>query len=152
MIKGTNLVVRDIFSSDPYVKLCIGEHIVKTRVIKRDLNPQWNEELTLALPDLPLPLKLFVLDKDMFSADDEMGDAQIDLRPLLAAAKLKEGLQSFQEGMNIRRVVASNENGFVKDSVIKFKDGHVVQEVSIKLQHVEKGQIDLELQWQPCDT
>lgn len=146
---GMNLAIRDMFSSDPYVKLSIGEHEVKTRVIRRDLNPEWNEELTLPVPSPPLPLKLLVLDKDLFKADDTMGDAEIDLRPLSAAAKLKEGLKSFQEGMNIRRVVANNVNGFVKDSVIKFKDGYIVQEVLIKLQHVEKGQIELELKWQP---
>lgn len=151
VIKGTDLVVRDLFRSDPYVKLSIGGHEVKTRVIRNDLNPKWDEELTLAIPDPPLPLKLFVFDKDMFTADDKMGDAQIDLNPLIAAAKLKEGLKSFQEGMNIRKIVATNENGFVKDSVIKFKNGHIVQEICIKLQNVEKGQIDLELKWQSCD-
>ncbi|KAI5056346.1 hypothetical protein GOP47_0028164 [Adiantum capillus-veneris] len=150
VIKGTDLVVRDLFSSDPYVKLSIGEHEVKTRVIRNDLNPKWNEELTLAVPDPPLPLKLYVLDRDMFKADDKMGDAEIDLRTLVAAAKLKAGLQ-FQEGMNIRKIVATNDNHFATDSVIKFKDGHIVQEICIKLQNVEKGQIELELRWQPRD-
>lgn len=150
VIKGNDLAVRDLFSSDPYVKLSIGEHEVKTRVIRNDLNPKWNEELTLAIPDPPLPLKLFVFDRDMFKSDDKMGDAQIDLHPLIAAAKLKEGFQ-FQEGMNIRKIVASKENGFVTDSVIKFTNGHIVQEICIKLRNVEKGQIELELKWQPRD-
>lgn len=86
----------------------------------------------------------------MFKSDDKMGDAQIDLHPLIAAAKLKEGFQ-FQEGMNIRKIVASKENGFVTDSVIKFTNGHIVQEICIKLRNVEKGQIELELKWQPHD-
>ncbi|MCO5596081.1 hypothetical protein L7F22_050139 [Adiantum nelumboides] len=123
---------------------------VKTRVIRNDLNPKWNEELTLAVPDPPLPLKLSVLDRDLFKADDKMGNAEIDLRTLVAAAKLKAGLQ-FQEGMNIRKIVATKENHFATDSVIKFKDGHIVQEICIKLQNVEKGQIELELRWQPRD-
>lgn len=150
VIKGNDLAVRDLFSSDPYVKLSIGEHEVKTRVIRNELNPKWNEELTLAIPDPPLPLKLFVFDRDMFKSDDKMGDAQIDLHPLIAAAKLKEGFQ-FHEGMNIRKIVASNENSFVTDSVIKFKNGHIVQEICVKLRNVEKGQIELELKWQPHD-
>ena len=78
-----------------------------------------------------------------------MGDAQIDIRPLIAAAKLKEGLKNFQDGMNIRKIVASKENGFVKDSVISIKGGCIVQEVCVKLKNVEKGQIELELKWQP---
>ncbi|KAH7332485.1 hypothetical protein KP509_20G089800 [Ceratopteris richardii] len=150
VIKGTDLVVRDLFRSDPYVKLSIGEHEAKTRVIRNDLNPTWNEELVLAVPDPPLPLKLFVFDKDIFKADDKMGDAEIDLRTLISAAKLSAGLV-FQEGMNVRKIVATPENYFAKDSVIKFRDAHIVQELTINLQHVEKGQIELELRWEPCN-
>lgn len=125
---------------------------MKTRVIKRDLNPEWNEELSLAIPKPLLPLKLIVFDKDMFSADDKMGDAEIDLHPLVAAAKLQQGVQSFREGMTIQQIVATDENGFVNDSVIKFKNGHIVQVVSINLKNVEKGQIELELKWQPRES
>eukprot|EP00250_Pteridium_aquilinum_P009001 c18372_g1_i1 orf=283-774(+) len=148
VIKGTDLVVRDLYKSDPYVKLRIGEHEVKTRVIRKDLNPVWDEELTLATPDPPLPLKLFVFDRDIFSADDKMGKAQIDLCPLIAAVKLKEGLQNFREGQNIRKIAATDENGFTKDSVINFKNGQIVQEICVKLQNVEKGEVELELRWQ----
>ncbi|KAH7372384.1 hypothetical protein KP509_17G001200 [Ceratopteris richardii] len=150
VIRGTDLAVRDFFRSDPYVKLSIGEHEVKTRVKLNDLNPKWNEELTLAVSDSRLPLKLCVLDRDIFKADDKMGDAEIKLGMLVTAAKLKAGLQ-FQEGMNIRKIAATPENHFAEDSVIKVRDGNIVQEIRIKLQHVEKGQIDLELKWLPCD-
>jgi hypothetical protein len=90
-----------------------------------------------------------VFDKDIFKADDNMGDAKIDIKPLIAASKLSEELKTFQNGMNIRKIVASKENGFVTDSVITVKDGYVVQEVCVKLTNVEKGQIELELKWQP---
>ena len=85
----------------------------------------------------------------MFTADDNMGDGIVDLRPLIAAVKLKKDLQGLHEGMNIRKIVATKENSFVKDSVIKVKNGHVVQEVCLKLKNVEKGQVELELKWQP---
>ena len=52
----------------------------------------------------------------MFTADDNMGDGIVDLRPLIAAVKLKKDLQGLHEGMNIRKIVATKENSFVKDS------------------------------------
>jgi hypothetical protein len=90
-----------------------------------------------------------VFDKDIFKSDDSMGDAIIDLRPLIAAVKLRKGLPSLQEGMNIRKIVATTENGFASDSVIKIKGGQIVQELCLKLRNVEKGQVELELRWQP---
>lgn len=149
VIRGRDLVIRDLFSSDPYVRLRIGEHEVKTHVKENNLNPYWDEELTLATPDPPIPLKLIVLDKDMFSADDRMGDAQIDLQPLIGVAKRNDGSRILQDGLLLRTIVATRANGFAKDSVIKFKNGQIVQEVCMKLQNVEKGEIELELRWRP---
>lgn len=148
VIRGSNLAVRDLFSSDPYVKLRIGEHEVKTRVIKRELNPTWEEELTLATLDPSTPLLLRVMDKDSFTADDEMGDFKIDLRPLIETSELKKS-QTYQDGTVIRNIAATAGNGFASDSVIKLKDGNIVQELYVKLQHVEQGKIELELRWQP---
>lgn len=39
---------------------------LKTRVIRKDVNPEWNEDLTLSISDPNLPIKLvcsFVLSK-----------------------------------------------------------------------------------------
>lgn len=148
VIEGIDLAVRDIYSSDPYVKLRIGDHQVKTRVIKRSLNPRWNEELTLATRDPPEPLNLFVYDKDTFSADDNMGEAHIDLNPLINTVKLKES-HNCEEGVTIRSVAATGENGFTSDSVIKIKKGQIVQKICLRLKNVERGKIKLELVWQP---
>ncbi|KAH9299178.1 hypothetical protein KI387_030860, partial [Taxus chinensis] len=75
IVKGTNLAVRDLRSSDPYVVVRLGHQKVKTRVIKKDLNPTWDEELSLYIPhSTPLLLKLEVFDKDLLSRDDKMGN------------------------------------------------------------------------------
>ncbi|XP_027344989.1 ADP-ribosylation factor GTPase-activating protein AGD12-like isoform X4 [Abrus precatorius] len=50
VIKGTDLAIRDIMTSDPYVILNLGQQIVQTTVIKSNLNPVWNEELVLSVP------------------------------------------------------------------------------------------------------
>ncbi|KAE8713838.1 putative ADP-ribosylation factor GTPase-activating protein AGD11 [Hibiscus syriacus] len=90
VVKGTNLAVRDMLTSDPYVILALGQQSVKTRVIKNSLNPIWNESLMLSIPESIPPLKVLVYDKDTFKADDFMGDAEIDIQPLVAAAKAYE--------------------------------------------------------------
>eukprot|EP01018_Ginkgo_biloba_P037746 Gb_01606 [translate_table: standard] len=58
VVKGINLAVRDMMTSDPYVILTIGHQTVKTRVIKSNLNPVWNEELMLSVPNPLQPLKV----------------------------------------------------------------------------------------------
>ncbi|CAI9102748.1 OLC1v1001067C2 [Oldenlandia corymbosa var. corymbosa] len=61
VVRGTNLAVRDMMTSDPYVILSLGNQSVKTRVIKNNLNPVWNEKLMLSIPDNVPPLKLVTL-------------------------------------------------------------------------------------------
>ncbi|KAK3163014.1 hypothetical protein QOZ80_1BG0096530 [Eleusine coracana subsp. coracana] len=55
IIRGTNLAIRDVMSSDPYVIINLGHQSMKTKVIKSSLNPVWNERLMLSIPD-PVPL------------------------------------------------------------------------------------------------
>ncbi|KAJ7960101.1 C2 domain containing protein [Quillaja saponaria] len=78
--RGVDLAVRDVRSSDPYVVFKTGKQ-VKTRVVKKNTNPEWNEDLTLSIADPNLPIKLYVYDKDTFSLDDKMGDAEFEIGP-----------------------------------------------------------------------
>ncbi|KAK8521398.1 hypothetical protein V6N12_005305 [Hibiscus sabdariffa] len=56
--RGVNLAVRDVRSSDPYVVVKMGKQKLKTRVIKKDVNPEWNEDLTLSVTDPSVPIKM----------------------------------------------------------------------------------------------
>ncbi|KAL8555267.1 hypothetical protein ACS0TY_003176 [Phlomoides rotata] len=123
IVRGTNLAVRDVMTSDPYVILSLGNQSVKTRAIKNSLNPIWNESLMLSIPENVPPLKLLVYDKDTFSTDDFMGDAEIDILPLLSAAKA-DGEAAAAAGM-------------------------VKQVIPIKLQHVERGILEIQLECIP---
>ncbi|KAI5065947.1 hypothetical protein GOP47_0018571 [Adiantum capillus-veneris] len=149
IIQGSDLAPRDLKSADPYVLLSIGDQKVKTPPIRRSLNPVWEQDLTLGTSEPVMPLKLFVFDKNTFTSDDEMGEAQIDLTPLIGAVKLKEQAHTTAENVVIHRVVASKENSLARDSIIKFRNGTIVQECCVKLQNVERGEIELELMWQP---
>lgn len=148
VVRGTNLAVRDIVTSDPYVILSLGQQSVKTRVIKNNLNPVWNEQLMLSIPETIPPLKMLVYDKDTFKPDDFMGDAEIDIQPLVSAAQASEN-SSIREPMQLGSWVASKDNTLVRDGIITFVDGKVKQEISLRLQNVEKGTLDIELECVP---
>ncbi|KAK8299118.1 hypothetical protein V6Z12_D05G301700, partial [Gossypium hirsutum] len=90
VVKGTNLAVRDMLSSDPYVILALGHQIV--------------------------------YDKDTFTTDDFMGDAEIDIQPLVAAAKAYEKSE-IHESMQLGKCVANRDNNFLKDGIINLADG-----------------------------
>ncbi|KAK6928893.1 C2 domain [Dillenia turbinata] len=148
IVKGTNLAIRDVMTSDPYVILSLGQQSVKTRVIKSSLNPVWNEQLMLSIPDQIPPLKLLVYDKDTFSTDDFMGQAEIDIQPLVSAAKAYEN-STINESMQLGKWVASKDNTLVKDSIISLVDGKVKQDITLRLQNVERGILEMELECVP---
>lgn len=148
VVKGTNLAVRDMITSDPYVVLTIGHQTVKTRVIRSNLNPVWNEELMLSVPNPMPPLKVKVFDKDTFSSDDSMGEAEVDIEPLVSAAKayMNSGIIG---PMQIGKWLATADNALASDSTINLIDGQVKQEVTLKLQNVESGTLEMELECVP---
>ncbi|KAL8268628.1 hypothetical protein R6Q59_002426 [Mikania micrantha] len=143
VVKGTNLAVRDMMTSDPYVILSLGNQSVKTRVIKSNLNPVWNEKLMLSIPNNIPPLKVIVYDRDTFKADDFMGDAEIDIQALVSAAKAFENSEVDESALRHGKYAES------KDGVITISKGTVKQEIALKLQNVEKGVLQIELECVP---
>jgi stromal membrane-associated protein len=140
------LAIRDFRSSDPYVILTLGQQKTQTSVMKKNLNPVWNEELKLSVPQEYGPLKLQVFDQDVLSSDDLMGEAEVDLQPLITSAAAFGDPDSLPD-MQIGKWLTSNDNALVKDSAINVIDGKVKQEMTLKLQNVESGEIELELEW-----
>ncbi|KAF6144587.1 hypothetical protein GIB67_006079 [Kingdonia uniflora] len=143
--KGINLAVRDISSSDPYVVIKMGKQKLKTRVMKKNVNPEWNEDLTLSVADPNLPIKLIVYDKDTFSLDDKMGDADFDIKPFLEAVKMH--LTDLPSGTTITRVTPCRQNCLAEESCVKWVNGKVVQDICLRLRNVECGEVEIKLQW-----
>ncbi|CAK9182548.1 unnamed protein product [Ilex paraguariensis] len=195
--RGVNLAVRDVRSSDPYVVVKMGKqesHDVasfrllrgislmldsvkrlKTRVIRKDVNPEWNEDLTLSIqnPNLPIKLKdagyggalitifnkkdagyggalitIFnktVYDHDTFTKDDKMGDAEFDIKAFLEALRMK--LDGLPSGTVITRVQPSRTNYLAEESTVIWKDGRVMQDMCLRLRNVECGEVELGLHW-----
>ncbi|RAL46631.1 unnamed protein product [Cuscuta campestris] len=145
--RGVNLAIRDISTSDPYVVVRLAKQKLKTRVVKNNVNPEWNEDLTLSVSDPNLPVKLQVYDKDTFSMDDKMGDAEFDVKPLMEAVKMD--MRDTPSGSVITKVKPSPENCLAKESGIVWEKGKVVQKMVLRLKNVECGELELELQWIP---
>lgn len=144
--RGINLAVRDVKSSDPYVILRLGKQKLKTRIIRKSLNPEWNEDLTLYITDPNEPIKLYVYDHDTFSLDDKMGDAEFDIGPFLEAIKLnlQDGIP---DGTIITKVKPDRQNCLSEESNIVWYNGKVVQDMFLRLRNVECGELELQLQW-----
>ncbi|XP_021296434.1 protein C2-DOMAIN ABA-RELATED 1-like [Herrania umbratica] len=143
--RGVNLAVRDVVSSDPYVVVRMGRQKLKTRVVKKSVNPEWNDDLTLSVADPSLPVKLAVFDKDIFSLDDKMGDAEFEIGPFIEAVKMRlEGLPS---GTVIRKIQPSRQNCLSEESCIIWSNGKVVQNMFLRLRNVECGEVELQLEW-----
>ncbi|KAJ1428627.1 VASt domain [Sesbania bispinosa] len=65
--------------SDPYVRLQLGKQRVRTKVIKKSLNPKWEEEFSFRVDDLNDELVIYVMDEDKFFNDDFVGQLKVPI-------------------------------------------------------------------------
>uniref|UniRef100_A0A8C7CDP7 Multiple C2 and transmembrane domain containing 1 n=1 Tax=Oncorhynchus kisutch TaxID=8019 RepID=A0A8C7CDP7_ONCKI len=70
-------------TSDPYVKFKIaGKEVFRSRTINKNLNPVWDERVSLLVDSLREPLYVKVFDYDFGLQDDFMGSAYLYLESL----------------------------------------------------------------------
>lgn len=143
--RGINLAIRDTVSSDPYVVITHGDQRVRTSVVKNNCNPEWNEELTISISDPNVPINLTVYDKDTFTVDDKMGEAQIDIKPYMEC--LEWGLQSLPDGTKVNRVQPNAVNCLSDESCIIWNKGKMTQEMLLRLRNVERGEVQIQIEW-----
>ena len=92
VIRARNLRAMDFNGfSDPYVKLQVGKQRFKTKVVKMNLNPEWDQEFSFVVADVREVLKLDVYDEDLIGIDDFLGQVKVPLEDLLAAENLSLG-------------------------------------------------------------
>lgn len=144
--RGINLAVRDVRTSDPYVVLKSGDKKLKTHVKRKDVNPEWNEELTLSISDPNQIIKLTVYDHDTFSKDDKMGDAFFDIKEYIAAMKM-DFLNDLPQGTVISRIQPSRTNCLSEESKIIWSESKVTQDLCLRLRNVECGEVEVSLNW-----
>ncbi|XP_068422648.1 multiple C2 and transmembrane domain-containing protein 1 isoform X5 [Clinocottus analis] len=82
--KGNNLAIRDrTGTSDPYVKFKIaGKEVFRSKTIHKNLNPVWDDRVSLLVENLKDPLYVKVFDYDFGLQDDFMGSAYLHLESL----------------------------------------------------------------------
>eukprot|EP01104_Vermistella_antarctica_P010125 TRINITY_DN2676_c0_g2_i1.p1 TRINITY_DN2676_c0_g2~~TRINITY_DN2676_c0_g2_i1.p1 ORF type:complete len:685 (+),score=232.37 TRINITY_DN2676_c0_g2_i1:43-2055(+) len=75
--------------SDPYCKVVTGKKIKRTKMVKKCLNPVFNEAVGFVLTEYPPPkvVRVEVWDWDKLSADDFIGGADVDLAKLVPNKK-----------------------------------------------------------------
>jgi hypothetical protein len=147
VVRGSNLIIADplTHTSDPYVVLSYGPQKVKTSVQKKNSNPVWNEVLQLAVTNPTKPVKLEVFDEDKFTADDSMGVAEFNVTDIYDAAKLD--LKHVSDGARIKTIYPVGVNYLGAESHVSWKNGKVVQDITLKLSKVDSGLIVLQLEW-----
>ena len=74
--------------SDPYLKLQIGNSTHKrqkcqTKIVKKNLNPEWNETFELLVTDVNDVLKVSIFDSDLFGSDDLIGHTLLPLSEIV---------------------------------------------------------------------
>ncbi|TVU05405.1 hypothetical protein EJB05_48566 [Eragrostis curvula] len=82
--------------SDPYVKLQLGKQRFKTKVIKMNLNPTWDQEFSFLVDDGKDVLKFDVYDEDILSMDDFLGQVKVPLEDVMAAENFSLGTRWYQ--------------------------------------------------------
>lgn len=77
---------------DPFVVISFGKKVFRTRVIRHSLNPIWDEKLLFHVRRYESMFKIHfnILDWDKLSGNDHVGDASVDLVPLIENAPKKD--------------------------------------------------------------
>lgn len=86
-----------------------------------------------------------VFDKDTFTVNDKMGDADIDIRPYLEC--LKMNLSKHPDGSVVKRIHPDGKNYLSEESSCIVKNGKITQEMTLALRNVECGYIVVEIEW-----
>ncbi|XP_075381543.1 extended synaptotagmin-1 isoform X2 [Mycteria americana] len=92
LLEAENLIAKDNFfkgvvrgRSDPYAKVRVAGRVFRSRVIKEDLNPRWNEVYEVIVDNVPgQDVEFDLFDKDI-DKDDFLGRCKVPLRQTLSS-------------------------------------------------------------------
>jgi len=74
-----------------------------------------------------------------------MGEADIDIKPYLQCVKM--GLNDLPDGHVVKTVQPDTINCLAEESSCVWRNGKVVQEMSLRLRNVESGEVLVEIEW-----
>lgn len=88
-----------------------------------------------------------VYDKDTFSFDDPMGNAEIDIQPFMEAVRLLALHPNMTNNTIVKKELAARDNCLSEESKIYYFDGKIVQDMFLRLRNVESGEVEIQLKW-----
>uniref|UniRef100_A0A8C5MIY3 Extended synaptotagmin 1 n=1 Tax=Leptobrachium leishanense TaxID=445787 RepID=A0A8C5MIY3_9ANUR len=99
VLEAENLIAKDNFmggmikgKSDPYTVIKAGGKSVRTKVIKENLNPRWDQAFEILVTDIPgQDIEFNVFDKDV-DADDILGSCKVSVKNVLKTSTIDEWL------------------------------------------------------------
>ncbi|XP_044535797.1 extended synaptotagmin-1 isoform X1 [Gracilinanus agilis] len=99
VLEAQDLIAKDRFlgglvkgKSDPYVKLRVAGRSFRSRVVREELNPRWNEVFEVIVTAIPgQELEVDVFDKDL-DKDDFLGRCKVSLSRVLSSGFIDEWL------------------------------------------------------------
>lgn len=97
VIEARNLPSMDLNGlSDPYVRLQLGKTRFKSKVVRKSLNPSWDEEFSFIVDDLQEELTVTVMDEDKYFNDDFIGQIKVMVSEVFDAEKNSLGTVWYQ--------------------------------------------------------
>eukprot|EP01083_Nonionella_stella_P146624 461395_1 len=150
--KGTDIRNKELIGlSDPYVKLEWGSQNYLTKVIKGNLNPQWNETAYLFVHSKfhsKYQVRLSVMNKDL-TADEHLGTGYISAEDVFKQCGL-DGSKTYNHKVELREVVMFTEVAVRKNKEVNdFKDadvetfkkhGHLEVEIKLKPREIVENE------------
>ncbi|CAH2224237.1 extended synaptotagmin-1 [Pelobates cultripes] len=99
VLEAENLIAKDNFmggmikgKSDPYTVIRAGGKSVRTKVVKENLNPRWDQAFEILVTDIPgQDIEFNVFDKDV-DADDSLGSCKVSVKDVLKKKTIDEWL------------------------------------------------------------
>lgn len=89
-------------------------------------------------------------DRDTFTKDDNMGNAEIDIKPYIECVKklgFHEGEMIPIDGTEVERVQPSIHNCLAVQSCIVWNKGKLKQDMILRLRDVESGEVEVQIEW-----
>lgn len=100
------------------IRVRMSKHKLNTRVIRNDVNPEWNKNFIISVVDPNIPVMMMVHDHDASIKDDIMGDAYFCIKPLLKALKID--VSNLPTGTIISRTKPCRANCLDEESCVVY--------------------------------
>jgi Ca2+-dependent lipid-binding protein len=129
VLKAKNLMSADSGgTSDPYVRIHVGIEIAngkKTKVIKKTLNPEWNEHFEIQIREKQRKdmITIEVFDKDVIGKDDSLGKISIALETLALKYTPSEELLTKWHAFDAEEGILNNGQVLLSYDLVKRSSG-----------------------------